>query len=412
LAGRRRLWRCVRTAALLGPVLLLVIGQCLLVWIWSRGQPFAVIAQGTLAVLSCALMLRCALRWDPVSSTQRAARNSAYLGFNAARCGILIADHHGRIVLANAAAYAMFGYAADCLPGHPLSRLLPVIPQVGFGGAAVQCGQRADGSNFPVNLDLVAAPDTALATTVAIVEELPEQRYDKESDEFIAIASHDLRAPMRAILSLAQWIVADDHGVDAKTAERLQLIQDRIQRIGRLLDAVQRYVRLGRPLVPSGPVLTAAELGEHIAATVQGATDAKIHLDVTMTSVLVMQLPLDEVLRHLIDNAIKHHDLRHGNITLAASDAGNHWRFTVTDDGPGIPEQYRRTIFDLFKSLKPRDEVEGSGLGLAIVHRIVHQLGGECGVDPVVGRGSQFWFDWPKLAPAVSATGRAVVSDA
>jgi signal transduction histidine kinase len=122
-----------------------------------------------------------------------------------------------------------------------------------------------------------------------------------------------------------------------------------------------------------------------------------------------MPLPLDEVLHHLIDNAIKHHDLPRSSITVAVSDAGNHWRFTVTDDGPGIPEQYRRSIFALFKALKPRDDVEGSGMGLAIVRRIVHQLGGECGVDPVAGRGSQFWFDWPKLEPSAGAAGRSAV---
>jgi len=242
--------------------------------------------------------------------------------------------------------------------------------------------------------------------------ELPGPRYDRESEEFIAIASHDLRAPMRAVLSLAQWIVADDRGIDARTAERLQLIQDRIERMGRLLDAAERYVSLGRPVELSGPTLTASDLGEQVAATFQGATGAKINVDVSTKSVLVMQQPLDEVLRHLLDNAIKHHDLPQANISLAAADAGNHWRFTLTDDGPGIPEAYRRPIFEPFKALRPRDAVEGSGMGLAIVRRVIHQLGGECGADPVAGRGSQFWFDWPKLPSATTAPRPAAVSDA
>jgi signal transduction histidine kinase len=69
----------------------------------------------------------------------------------------------------------------------------------------------------------------------------------------------------------------------------------------------------------------------------------------------------------------------------------------VIDDGPGIPEEYRESIFEMFKTLKPRDEVEGSGMGLALVRKIVGRMGGRCGVDPAAKRGSHFWFDWPPI---------------
>jgi signal transduction histidine kinase len=77
-------------------------------------------------------------------------------------------------------------------------------------------------------------------------------------------------------------------------------------------------------------------------------------------------------------------------------------RFSVIDDGPGIPKAYREDIFEMFKTLKPRDEVEGSGMGLALVRKLVLRMGGSCGVVPVSGRGSEFWFDWPIL-PRTSA---------
>ena len=72
-------------------------------------------------------------------------------------------------------------------------------------------------------------------------------------------------------------------------------------------------------------------------------------------------------------------------------------RFSVIDDGPGIPQEYRESIFEMFKTLKPRDAVEGSGMGLALVRRIVGRMGGRCGVDSAAERGAHFWFEWPPL---------------
>jgi signal transduction histidine kinase len=69
----------------------------------------------------------------------------------------------------------------------------------------------------------------------------------------------------------------------------------------------------------------------------------------------------------------------------------------VADDGPGIPEPYRESVFEMFTTLKPRDEVEGSGMGLALVRKVVTGLGGECGIQASAGRGTCLWFDWPKL---------------
>jgi signal transduction histidine kinase len=81
-------------------------------------------------------------------------------------------------------------------------------------------------------------------------------------------------------------------------------------------------------------------------------------------------------------------------------DLGNFVEFTITDDGPGIAEQYQTRIFEIFQTLKPRDQVEGSGIGLAIVKKIVESQGGAITVESAEGRGASFRFTWPKQVSA------------
>jgi signal transduction histidine kinase len=227
---------------------------------------------------------------------------------------------------------------------------------------------------------------------------------NKELDDFVYIASHDLRSPLRGIDTLAQWILDDDTSVDARTGERLRTIKARAQRVTRLLDDVMKYARAGRGEEQSGATLTAAALTADIAATLQVPTGYRIVADDSLGSVLVRRMPLEQVLHNLIGNAIKHHDKNQGYARIWVTEAEGRLRFFVADDGPGIPLAYRDTVFDMFSTLKSRDDLEGSGMGLALVRKLVKRLGGECGVMESEGRGACIWFDWPKtsepMAPA------------
>jgi signal transduction histidine kinase len=123
-----------------------------------------------------------------------------------------------------------------------------------------------------------------------------------------------------------------------------------------------------------------------------------IHGDPSLAAVTVHRFPLEQLLNNLIGNAIKHHDRATGIVKVSVESIGAKLRFFIEDDGPGIPVEYRDTIFEMFKTLRPRDEIEGSGMGLALVRKIVNRMGGECGVEPAGTRGAIFWFDWPRLS--------------
>jgi PAS domain S-box-containing protein len=226
------------------------------------------------------------------------------------------------------------------------------------------------------------------------------EQTNKDLDDFVSVASHDLRAPLRAASSLAQWIVEDNPDADAVTRERLGLIQARMRRMGRLLDDILQYARVGRSQAERSELMPATAVLKQVLALLEVPATMQVLADDSLAGVQVPRVPLQQVLANLIDNAIKHHDRPTGTISVAVALRAGALRFAVTDDGPGVPEHYREEIFEMFKTLKPRDEIEGSGMGLALVRKIVAQSGGRCGVEPAPARGSVFWFDWPLPASA------------
>jgi signal transduction histidine kinase len=182
------------------------------------------------------------------------------------------------------------------------------------------------------------------------------------------------------------------------------LIAGRIQRMKRLLDDIRDYARAGRSDETPGAPITAAALVADVAATSHVPAGFLIQSDTSLEGVQIARAPLEQVFHNLISNAIKHHDHPAGIVTVAVQSSGPWLRFSVIDDGPGIPAEYREAIFEMFKTLRPRDAVEGSGMGLALVRKIVGRMGGNCGVEGVSGRGAHFWFDWPKSGQPVRGT--------
>jgi signal transduction histidine kinase len=115
--------------------------------------------------------------------------------------------------------------------------------------------------------------------------------------------------------------------------------------------------------------------------------------------------PLEQVFRNLISNAIKHHPGPEGSVVVSCEEEGDQYVFAVQDDGEGIPTEYADRVFEMFQTLKSRDQVEGSGMGLAIVNRIVQWQNGRIWFEPAPGgRGTVFKFQWKKnqqMAPKV-----------
>lgn len=222
------------------------------------------------------------------------------------------------------------------------------------------------------------------------------QRSNQDLDQFAYIASHDLKAPLRAIDHLSTWVLEDvGHLLPERSYEHLTKMRSRIDRMEGLLDDLLTYSRAGR-FRGEADMVDLNEIVARVIDTVSPPEDFNISAKGKLPTLYTYTAPLETVLRNLVNNAIKHHNKPNGNIQISAEEQGDMIEFAVTDDGPGIDPAFHERIFQMFQTLRPRDQVEGSGIGLAVVDKIVSSVGGTVEVESMPGKGATFRFTWPR----------------
>jgi len=228
-------------------------------------------------------------------------------------------------------------------------------------------------------------------------------RSNKDLEQFAYVASHDLKAPLRAIQVLIEWLQEDlvDYS-EGDVQENVGLLGKRAARLSVLLDDLLAYSRAGRqseqPTCVDLPDIVSEIAGFH-----QGTSNSVVRWQGEEAAELVTDhAALHTVMRNLIGNAIKHHPGPDCQIDVSAEPQGELLEISVVDNGDGIKPEFSEKIFQMFQTLKPRDEVEGSGMGLAIVKRLVNQHGGRIWFEePASGIGTVFKFTWrPTPAPS------------
>ncbi len=225
-------------------------------------------------------------------------------------------------------------------------------------------------------------------------------RSNSDLEQFAYVASHDLKAPLRSIQVLVEWLSEDLEGyTEGDVQENLQLLSTRTARLNKLLEDLLNYSRVGRHSEPSEDI-DLAMMVEEIADLQDTNNGIEVAMQGASATLKTDPSALHQVLRNLIGNAIKHHPGPHGKVSVSVTDIGAHHEISVVDDGDGIAEEFYEKIFKMFQTLKPRDEVEGSGMGLAIVKRIVRGQGGKIWIEsPQSGSGAVFKFTWAKEQP-------------
>ena len=230
---------------------------------------------------------------------------------------------------------------------------------------------------------------------IAVQKEL--ERSNADLDSFAYVASHDLKAPLRGIRNLVEWIAQDIQSTATEDSlDNLRLLRTRVERLESLLESLLTYSRVGRNIeaieeVDSGKLVN--DINDYLAPP-EGFS---IICSGQMPCLSTPKAPLEQVIRNLINNAIKHHDLAEGQVVISAIELDEYIEFRVEDDGPGIPTEFHARIFKMFQTLKPRDQVEGSGMGLAIVKKAVEGFKGSIRVESnPPSRGSIFIFTWPR----------------
>jgi signal transduction histidine kinase len=164
----------------------------------------------------------------------------------------------------------------------------------------------------------------------------------------------------------------------------------------KLLDDLLEYARIGRSEdFRQRETINGRVLVDDVLATLD-PKNLTLTVSPNFQRIQVRRLPLQQILMNLIGNAIKHHDKEKGCIEVTVEEEGECYAFAVKDDGPGIPAQFHQEIFEMFRTLRPRDQVEGSGMGLAMVRKNVDVFGGRIQLESAEAKGSIFRFTWPK----------------
>lgn len=249
------------------------------------------------------------------------------------------------------------------------------------------------------NLILVLKDITEQVRAKGIIDQQISEleRSNTDLEQFAYIASHDLKAPLRAIDHLAQWIEEDVADRMSETSrDHMTLLRGRVSRLEALLDGLLQYARAGDGKADISWIDTQMLVTE-VVELLNPPESIQVKIAVDLPRLHSSRAPLQQVFHNLIGNAIKHNDSDHGVIEITGRDLGSHCEFMVRDDGPGIAEQHHNRIFEMFQTLKRRDEMEGSGIGLAVVEKRVRAYGGTISIISQSGkRGTAFCFTWTK----------------
>ncbi|MBE0370668.1 PAS domain-containing sensor histidine kinase [Pseudoalteromonas aurantia] len=236
-----------------------------------------------------------------------------------------------------------------------------------------------------------------ICTDITEREHLIKQlkKSNQDLDQFAYIASHDLRAPLNAIAKLASWIDEDyKDELPSGAIEHFSLIKNRIDRMTCLLNDMLTYSRVNQtPRITEEFSLKELVFEQFDMMSVDHAFNVTCK-DLTIS---MQKDAITIVLRNLLSNAIKHHHLDSGSINVDISENRGFYTITVSDDGPGIDSQYHAKVFEMFQTLKPRDQQEGSGIGLSICKKIVRNYGGDISIrnNDV---GTSFIISWPSVS--------------
>lgn len=226
------------------------------------------------------------------------------------------------------------------------------------------------------------------------VSKLDEANHDLK--DFVYIASHDLREPLRKISSFGELLAESLKGkLTEDDTENLRFMTDGAKRMTKMIEALLIYARVSK----NKPVFEIVDLNEMVnglsqleVAALLEDTGGKIEVPKTMPKVWADPVQLGQLLQNLITNGIKYRAegiKPHILITAENIEQGK-VKISVKDNGIGIKKEYHEDIFKMFRRLHSRTKYEGAGIGLAVCKKIVDRLNGQISVESEIGESSTF----------------------
>jgi len=355
--------------------------------------------------------------------------------FENSAVGIMMADEQERLVSWNEFSEALLGMTREDLYLKPVRSLYPSeeweriracnIRQKGVQHHLETRMIRRDGSEIDVDISLrvLKKPNGQAAGSIGVIRDIAERKtaelrqarllrevetINRELNDFASIVSHDLKAPLRGIKTLAGWI-SSDYGdkLGPEGTEQINLLSSRVDRMYALIEGVLEYSRVGR--VKEEPVqVDLNDLVPTVIDMIAPPENIAITIENELPAVNCEQTRITQVFQNLLSNAIKYMDKPQGHIRVGCTADGDFWKFSVADNGPGIEEKHFERIFQIFQTISSNNEFESTGVGLTIIKKIVELYGGRIWVESQFGKGSTFFFTLPRQEAAVKEATLAV----
>jgi PAS domain S-box-containing protein len=243
-----------------------------------------------------------------------------------------------------------------------------------------------------------------LAEAVGKLEEA-----NTEMKNFVYIASHDLREPLRKIAAFGAMLKMSLEGkISSDDAENLHFMIDGSQRMTKMIEGLLVYSRVSTKAQDAQAVELdeiVKQLQELELSVLIEEKHVTIEIPQPLPCVEVDPVQIRQLMQNLIANGIKYQKKDNApHITITSKPAADgRVKIEVTDNGIGIKPEYQGAIFTMFKRLHSRDEYEGTGIGLAVCKKIVERHGGKIGIESQSDKGSTFWFTLPTVAVAVAS---------
>jgi len=345
--------------------------------------------------------------------------------FEYAPDAIFLNDDKGNFVDGNKAAEEMVGYAKEELIGKKSSEVGLLSPEqlpkavehlkkIVMGkptGPDEFTLKKKDGSYVTVEIRTFPVKIGNQTLGLGIARDITERKkselkqdelikkvdnINRELNDFASIVSHDLKAPLRGIKTLANWILADcADKLGEQANEQINLLLDRVERMYNLIEGALQYSRLGQ----TQGTRTQVNLNDFVPEIINMVVPPE-NITVTIENELPVieceETQIMQVFQNLLSNAIKYMDKPQGWIKVGCVEQDGFWKFSVADNGPGIEEKYFEKIFKIFQALPTSPKFEGTGVGLTIAKKIVELYNGKIWVESKVGEGSTFLFTLPK----------------
>ena len=344
--------------------------------------------------------------------------------------GLVIADEAGRVICFNAAAARITGKRPADVIGLPIDRVLPFEDLEGrrwwtvtdpYRGLATRVGQPERNLLLPGGREVLVTARYARRYPTGPLERLvvglrgteARRRTERSHAELIATVAHELRSPLTSVKGFTATLLAKwERFTEDQKKLMLETVDADANRVTRLIAELLDISRIdsGRLEVRRQPVDIAEAVYKHVRAHIAAGAPAErfaVRVHAPLPALWADPDKVDQVLANLLENAVRHGE---GRVTIevaAAIRSGTVGKpdaegtaVTVSDEGPGIPEESMSRVFTRFWRGNKRG---GTGLGLYIVKGIVEAHGGTIIVGRAPGGGAQFRFTLPVGAPAFMA---------